>query len=1508
MPHLMLLESVGLPVPYASEGIVTNQLLEEVGMVPSHQTCAEKQPPVQGVSLLLTSNPSVDHQNKIAFNIMMVWFAVALFLMVWSIWSVVVVPKKKDWETSKHGLANEDAAWQRGFFYWLNLSWVDELVGRYGKRWHSVMDERDLFRRKADERWEPHEDFKRLWQEELDANDGNVEKASLVKACVRMIGWKALSMLCTVIVIEQFTYTVGQVFALAKLTETLERYNEHNLLHPDEPLSILEPTLQIVFLVWGLPMFFRVLSIITTLLDGYYTSRCCAGLATCIFEKALHHPVGTAEPSKAAMNATAEEEAPETSGNMWDPKNSKPNMVQLLNIDVIEVWGGLISHMAYTAIAPFTLLTLLAMTVMQIGKAGIIGALYVVPVFFATFLCQKWNMGWWFKYMTYQDKRMKWLTEALLNIRTIKALAWEKLSFEKLHAAREGELTTAQATVIVSGLQTALLHTLPWGVLMISVVFLLRSTGSIQPHVIIVLQRLISGILESTGVLTTGLGRLLAVPNSFARIKRFLAIPTVKPSEVIRPPAQENCSDQASAVSIRGSFTFLKHQPPTLRELDLRIQPGELVGVIGSVASGKSTLLQALIGELYPVDEAFVEAPLPETGQVSYCAQVPWIFEGTVRENIILDSPLKEERYHQSVFAAGLTPDLQILPGGDQVTIGSFGVRLSGGQRARVALARAAYQQSKFVLIDDPFASVDAPTGQHIFKELILGPMMQGRTRVVVTQPLPSRLAHFDRVLVLQGGRVVEMGAPSEVMQTKAFRSLQVQASHDSDDVVEEEIPAGRTSECGARTTVSATQVSEGNSPLVLRDEEIQDHIEWRTLWWWIKAAGFLNLGYFFGAIALNRVMEAREYIVIAYWIDSKMRDPYMGYDQAFLLRVATVVGGCCFVIMLSAHSMGRTAITANRQLHHTTLSTLMRAPVDKFFDKQPTGRLINRLSSDMRQVDSSITGMFHYLISFCSGFIVSQLVALSVIPRRFYVFIFPVYAFTMYFIYLYRGLAIPLVFHSKFAMSHVQDLQAVVLGQCVSIRSNAMLDSFMKRYNYYGKSVVHSNYMIGHVSRAWVQSRVFLCFGALTALFAFVGLWIGMPLGTLSMVINLCFHQMGEFEGMSLGFTNLITTLNGLQRIVAYQRIPQEAASDQPGDVLVRQRARVDRAQLVQLKLRHSASGLKEAKSSVLVMSGQSPILRATADGVSLELVEGARLSDLAPDCPELQEIVGSYNIVAVNGVSKSAELLAQELVNPPSVLWLDLWRTEYAEGMRLELQDITAGYGSAKSVLHGISIDIEPRMKCGFAGRTGCGKSTTLLCVLRLLEPRGGRILLGGRDTSKMGLAALRNMVGLVPQDPTIFEGSWRFNVDPFGEFPDARIWEALQHVQLMPYLRSLRDGIDSQLERDGSNLSFGQRQLLSLARMVIRQPPVLLLDECTSALDPYTQDAVQKTLLEGFPMTTVIAIAHRVETIMNFDKVVVFDDGRIGEQGTVQEVMKIENGIFASMVLANKLQSKN
>jgi len=320
------------------------------------------------------------------------------------------------------------------------------------------------------------------------------------------------------------------------------------------------------------------------------------------------------------------------------------------------------------------------------------------------------------------------------------------------------------------------------------------------------------------------------------------------------------------------------------------------------------------------------------------------------------------------------------------------------------------------------------------------------------------------------------------------------------------------------------------------------------------------------------------------------------------------------------------------------------------------------------------------------------------------------------------------------------------------------------------------------------------------------------------------------------------------------------------------------------------------------LCLKGQDKaFLRACPDGQALAFQSGFRLRDWAPTCGAMDGVEGCYYITAVNGITKDSKLMAEELCNPPSSLWLELWRDSFAAGVGVRFDGVTAGYSLEKPVLHSVSFDIAPRMKVGIAGTTGCGKSTTLLCLLRVLEARSGRIFVGNLDTKQMGVQLLRTLVGLVPQDATVFQGSWRYNLDPFHEFPDGRVWEALRCSHLMAFVRALPQGLESEIAEDGANLSFGQKQLLSLARMVIRQPPVLLLDECTSALDPQTQKSVQSTVLGAFPKSTVLSVAHRVETLLDFDRVLVFDKGTVVENGTVKEVLEIEGGWFARMVKA-------
>jgi len=900
---------------------------------------------------------------------------------------------------------------------------------------------------------------------------------------------------------------------------------------------------------------------------------------------------------------------------------------------------------------------------------------------------------------------------------------------------------------------------------------------------------------------------------------------------------------------------------------------------------------------------------MPGKGQIAYCSQVPWIFEGTLRDNVLLDQELAAERYYSALYSAALMQDLEILPGGDQVTIGSYGIRLSGGQRARVALARAAYQErAHVVIIDDPFASVDMPTGEHICNELLMGPLMQGRTRIVVMQPNPQKLRHADRVILLEEGRVVMQGPPEEVVASRAFQDLMAK-NEEQQQLAAVEGPEGAVEQLGQQggpggeVTQRVCQRKAAEAANTLREQEVQDHATWGTMTWWLRAAGPLNLLFFIAMLVAGRWAGLWEALAVARWVDEKIRHDVN--DWQHMQYVLTIVLLNCLVVVVSAYAATRVTLSASMQLHSKVMRSILRAPIDRFFDKQPVGRLINRLSFDMRRVDDAILGSLTTLLGFVIGFVVTESYILQVVPLKIALASLPVFASSLFFIYVFRGTTVPLVFHSKFALSSVQDLQATVLTSCVSIRANSMFDGFMQRFNHYSHSTIRCQYLIYHVCATWVQSRVFLCFSALTVIFAVGGLYAGVPLGTLATIIAQQFAQMGEFEGLSAGFTMFLNIINSLQRLTKYFEAPQEAPEQRAEDVEVRRRLQIPRSELLPLEVRteggpEEAVEAPEGRRRILVCrKGGAPLLRSSEHGHSLVLVEGRTLRDLAPESRALHGFAWEYDIVGVNSASRQVDRMAQELCNPASTVWIDLWHSRFSQGMRVQIESLTAGYNTEKNVLHGINVDIPPCSKMGFAGKTGCGKSTTMLTLLRLLEPRGGRILLGGLDSSSMGLTSLRSIVGLVPQDPTIFEGTIRSNIDPFQEFPDARIWECLRSMQLLPWVRAQAGGISASVAKEGGNMSFGQRQLLSMARMVIRQPPILLLDECTSALDPNTQQVVQTTVLNEFPRTTVIAIAHRVETILDFDNVTVFDDGRVAEHGTIAEVLRIQKGIFAGMV---------
>uniref|UniRef100_A0A0K8S5P0 ABC transporter domain-containing protein n=2 Tax=Lygus hesperus TaxID=30085 RepID=A0A0K8S5P0_LYGHE len=217
---------------------------------------------------------------------------------------------------------------------------------------------------------------------------------------------------------------------------------------------------------------------------------------------------------------------------------------------------------------------------------------------------------------------------------------------------------------------------------------------------------------------------------------------------------------------------------------------------------------------------------------------------------------------------------------------------------------------------------------------------------------------------------------------------------------------------------------------------------------------------------------------------------------------------------------------------------------------------------------------------------------------------------------------------------------------------------------------------------------------------------------------------------------------------------------------------------------------------------------------------------------------------------------------------------------------------------VLRGISFNIKGGEKIGIVGRTGAGKSSMTLSLFRIIEAAGGNIQIDGIDISKMGLHALRSRLTIIPQDPVLFSGTLRMNLDPFEKYSDEQTWQALDLAHLKAFVSGLPTKLQHQVTEGGENLSLGQRQLVCLARALLRKSKVLVLDEATAAVDLETDDLIQRTIRSEFASCTILTIAHRINTIMDSDRVLVLDKGLVIEFDPPDVLLKRKNSVFYSM----------
>ncbi|XP_039991337.1 ATP-binding cassette sub-family C member 3 isoform X3 [Xiphias gladius] len=1041
--------------------------------------------------------------------------------------------------------------------------------------------------------------------------------------------------------------------------------------------------------------------------------------------------------------------------------------------------------------------------------------------------------------MQYKDSRIKLMNEILNGIKVLKLYAWENSFKEKVLAIRQKELNVLRKTAYLGALSTMAWTSAPFLVALttFAVYVTVDENNILDAEKAFVSLSLFNILRFPLNMLPQVISSIVQASVSLKRIQGFLSHDELDPNSVDR----KNTATEFSVTVVNGKFTWAKEDHPVLHSINVMVPQGSLLAVVGHVGCGKSSLISALLGEMEKV-----EGEVSIRGSVAYVPQQAWIQNATLRDNILFGKPYNEQKYRCVLEACALTPDLEVLPGGDMTEIGEKGINLSGGQRQRVSLARALYSDTDVYLLDDPLSAVDAHVSKHIFDNLI-GPegVLNGKTRILVTHGI-SFLPQVDNIMVMVDGRVSEMGSYQELLkQNGAFaeflRNYALEDIVEEDEAIEELIEDeelfpedalsnhtdmvdnepvineakrnfirqisiistdGDNQRCRSVRRHGCSQKKHSEPQEKRKPHEMEKLIQTETAETgrvktkvyleYAKAVGPLLSVLICFLYGCQSAAAIGANIWLSQWTNDASRNQtkqnvHMRVGVYAALGIAQGVLLLVNCLLCRAYSMLRAAKFTHRNL----LQGVLRAP-QAFFESTPTGRLLNRFSKDVDAIDSHIPENIDiWMRTF--WYTLNVLLICSALTPMFLIVIAPLMVFYWWVQRFYVATS-----------RQLKRLESVSRSPIYSHFSETITgSSVIRAYGRHSAFVLMSDMKVDENQKSYYPGIV-------------SNRWLGVRI---------------EFIG------NCIVLFAALFAVTGKENL-------NPGLV-----------------------GLSVSYALQVTMS-LNWMVRMTSDLES--------------------------NIVAVERVKEYSETKTEapwevEDKKPPlewpmegNVQFHD-YSVRYREGLDLVLKNLT--------------LSIKGGEKIGIVGRTGAGKSSMTLCLFRLLEAAAGEITIDEVKIAEIGLHDLRSKLTIIPQEPVLFSGTLRMNLDPFEQCSDEEVWKALEHSHLQRFVSNHPAKLEMECSEGGENLSVGQRQLVCLARALLRKTRILVLDEATAAIDLETDDLIQSTIRTQFEDCTVFTIAHRLNTIMDYTRVLVLDKGQVAEFDTPTNLIS-QRGIFYSM----------